>query len=47
MDAWLPNSPLAGVLDLTALPPLYWVLLTDMLVCYVLLTQIVKSWFYR
>jgi Mg2+-importing ATPase len=47
VGAWLPYSPLAGVLGLTALPPLYWVLLAGMLVSYVLLTQVVKSWFYR
>ncbi len=47
VGAWLPYSPLAGVLGLTPLPPLYWVLLAGMLVCYVLLTQVVKSWFYR
>ena len=27
VGAWLPYSPLAGVLGLTALPPLYWLLL--------------------
>ena len=47
VGAWLPYSPLAGALGLTPLPPLYWLLLAGMLLCYVLLTQVVKSWFYR
>jgi Mg2+-importing ATPase len=47
VGAWLPYSPLAGALGLTPLPPLYWLLLLGMLLCYVLLTQAVKSWFYR
>jgi Mg2+-importing ATPase len=45
--AGLPNSPLASALGLVALPPLYWLLLAGMLLCYVLLTQVVKTWFYR
>jgi Mg2+-importing ATPase len=47
VGAWLPYSPLAGFLGLTALPPLYWFLLAAMLVTYVLLTQAVKTWYYR
>jgi Mg2+-importing ATPase len=47
VGAWLPYSPLAGALGLTPLPPLYWLLLAGMLLCYVLLTQVVKSWFYH
>ncbi len=45
--AWLPYSPLAGALGLVPLPPLYWLLLLGMLVCYILLTQVVKTWFIR
>jgi Mg2+-importing ATPase len=45
--AYLPFSPLAEALGLVALPPLYWLLLAGMLVCYVVLTQGVKIWFYR
>jgi len=45
VGAWLPYSPLAGALGLAALPPLYWLLLAGMLLCYVLLTQVVKTWF--
>jgi Mg2+-importing ATPase len=47
VGAWLPHSPLAGALGLVALPPLYWLLLFGMLLAYVLLTQVVKTWFYR
>jgi Mg2+-importing ATPase len=41
---WLPFSPLADVLGFTALPPLYWPALVLTLLCYVVLTQRVKSW---
>jgi Mg2+-importing ATPase len=44
---WLPFSPLAPALDFTPLPWLYWPLLLLTLVCYVLLTQGVKSWLLR
>jgi Mg2+-importing ATPase len=47
IGAWLPYSPLAGALGLVALPPLYWLLLAGMLLCYVLLTQVIKTWFIR
>jgi P-type Mg2+ transporter len=47
VGAWLTVSPLAGTLGFVPLPALYWVLLTIMLPCYVVLTQVVKTWFYR
>jgi P-type Mg2+ transporter len=47
VGAALPFSPLAGALGFAPLPPLYWLLLAGMLVCYVLLTQAVKTWFIR
>jgi Mg2+-importing ATPase len=47
VGAFLPFSPLAGLLGLTPLPVLYWLLLLAMLVAYVVLTQVVKTWFYR
>ncbi len=47
VGAWLPYSPLAGALGFVPLPPLYWLLLAGMLMCYVLLTQLVKTWFVR
>jgi Mg2+-importing ATPase len=40
-------SPLAYTLGLVPLPPLYWLLLAIMLLCYMTLTQIVKVWFYK
>ena len=43
--AVLPFSPLAATLGLVGLPPLYWPLLFGMLIMYVILTQIVKTWF--
>ncbi|MCE1254262.1 MAG: magnesium-translocating P-type ATPase [Anaerolineae bacterium] len=47
VGAWLPFSPIAGALGLVALPPLYWALLAAMMLGYMLLTQVVKTWFYR
>jgi Mg2+-importing ATPase len=47
VGAWLPYSPLASALGLAALPPLYWLLLAGMLLCYILLTQMVKTWYIR
>jgi Mg2+-importing ATPase len=47
VGAWLTVSPLATMLGFVALPPLYWLILAGLLVCYVLLTQVVKTWFYR
>jgi Mg2+-importing ATPase len=45
VGAWLTVSPLADMLGFVPLPPLYWLLLAIMLVCYVILTQVVKTWF--
>jgi Mg2+-importing ATPase len=47
VGAWLTVSPLADTLGFVPLPPLYWGLLAVILVCYVVLTQLVKTWFYR
>lgn len=47
VGAWLTISPLADTLGFVALPPLFWLILAGLLVCYVLLTQVVKTWFYR
>ena len=47
IGAYLPYSPLAGWLGFVPLPPLYWLFLLGMLVAYVILTQLVKTWFYR
>jgi len=47
IGAWLTVSPLAPALGFVRLPPLYWLLLLGMLLAYVVLTQLVKTWFYR
>jgi len=47
VGAWLTVSPLASTLGFVKLPSLYWLLLAIMLVCYVILTQLVKTWFYH
>ncbi len=45
--AWLTVSPLANTLGFVPLPPLYWLFLAGMLLCYAILTQVVKTWFIR
>jgi Mg2+-importing ATPase len=47
IGAYLPYSPLAGALGFVPLPPLYWLILLGTLVCYVGLTQLVKTWLIR
>lgn len=47
IGAWLPSSSLAGALGFVPLPPLYWLLLAGMLLFYLILTQLVKTWFIR
>src|SRR6201987_1137868 len=44
---WLPYSPLAATLGFTHLPSLYWPILFLTLLCYVVLTQLVKVWLMR
>ncbi|VVB56479.1 Copper-exporting P-type ATPase B [uncultured archaeon] len=44
---WLTVSPFASALGFVPLPPLYWPLLLLTLVCYVALTQKVKTWYLR
>jgi Mg2+-importing ATPase len=44
ISAYLPFSPLASFLGFVPLPPLYWLLLLLTLICYVGLTQVVKTW---
>jgi Mg2+-importing ATPase len=43
----LPFSPIAPWLGFAPLPPTYWPLLLATLLCYVLLTQAVKTWLLR
>jgi Mg2+-importing ATPase len=47
VGAYLPYSPLAGLLGFVPLPWSYWFWLLGMLVIYVILTQVIKTWFYR
>ena len=44
VGVWLPTSPLAGALGMTALPHAYWAALVFILAAYMLLTQLAKSW---
>jgi Mg2+-importing ATPase len=44
---WVPHSGLASSLGFTELPVLYWPILVLTLVCYVLLTQTVKTFLLR
>lgn len=45
--ATLPYSPLAATLKLVPLPGIYWLILLAILVAYIALTQVVKTWFIR
>ncbi|MFZ1937225.1 MAG: magnesium-translocating P-type ATPase [Thermoguttaceae bacterium] len=47
LGMWLPTSPIGPWLGFVPLPPLYWPLLLLTLLCYVLLTQGVKTWLIR
>jgi Mg2+-importing ATPase len=47
VGAWLTVSPLADTLGFVTLAPPYWLLLAIMLLCYMILTQLVKTWFVR
>jgi len=47
VGTWLTVSPLAETLGFVPLPPLYWLFLAIMLLCYAILTQVVKVWFVR
>src|SRR5664280_464235 len=44
IGAYLPYSPLAAPLGFVPLPPLYWLILLATLLCYVALTQVIKTW---
>jgi Mg2+-importing ATPase len=47
IGAYLPYSPLAAPLGFVPLPPLYWAILLATLLCYVGLTQLIKTWLIR
>jgi len=44
---WLPFSNFAPALGFTALPHGYWLALATMLLAYLSLTQLMKSWLIR
>jgi Mg2+-importing ATPase len=44
---YLPYSPIAGALGFVPLPPIYWLFLAGMMITYMLITQGVKTWFYK
>ena len=43
----LPYTPLASALGFVPLPFLFWVILAITLICYLALTQVIKSWMVR
>ena len=47
IGAYLPYSPVAPALGFVPLPPVYWLLLLGTLLCYVGLTQLIKTWLIR
>jgi P-type Mg2+ transporter len=47
LGLWLPTSPLAPALGLTALPNAFALALLAILAVYLLLTQLVKAWLIR
>ncbi|HVN54445.1 MAG TPA: magnesium-translocating P-type ATPase [Anaerolineaceae bacterium] len=47
IGVWLPVSPIASSLGLVALPALYWPFLLAMMAGYIVLTQLMKTWYFR
>jgi Mg2+-importing ATPase len=47
VGAWLPFSPVARILGFEPLPWQFWPFLVATLLCYVALTQVIKSWLIR
>jgi Mg2+-importing ATPase len=45
--AYLPYSPLAGVLGFVPLPAIFWAWLGGFIVLYCVITHLVKTWFFR
>ena len=44
---WLTVSPFASTLGFVGLPPLFWLFLIATLICYIALTQTIKTWLIR
>jgi Mg2+-importing ATPase len=47
VGVWLPYSPFAHALGFTPLPPLYWAYLTVIMLGYLTLAHLMKTWFIR
>jgi P-type Mg2+ transporter len=47
VGAWLPYSPFASDLGMTALPVIYWAWIAVFLATYAVLTHFVKTWFFN
>jgi P-type Mg2+ transporter len=47
IGAWLPYSPVAGLLGLVPLPGIYWAWIGAFLAAYAILTCGVKTWFFN
>ena len=47
IGAWLPYSPFASAFGMVPLPAVYWVWIAGFLVSYVVLTHIMKTWFFK
>ena len=47
LAAWLPYSPLAPMLGFSPLPLLFWGYLAMFIVLYLILTQLIKTWFIK
>jgi Mg2+-importing ATPase len=43
IGGWLPFSPITDTSGFATLPLLYWLLLAAMLLCYIILTRLVKT----
>ena len=47
VGVWLPYSPFSHALGFTPLPPLYWAYLTAIMLGYLTLAHLMKTWFIR
>ena len=47
VGVWLPYSPFSHALGFTPLPPLYWAYLTGIMLGYLTLAHLMKTWFIR
>jgi Mg2+-importing ATPase len=47
IGAWLPFSPVAGIIHLVPLPAVFFLWLLLFVLAYSILTHLVKTWFYR